>query len=222
MGRNKLSNCRSSSASRAQRRRAANNGQPILAVLKTQWSEFYRAQVERLSRIAAEMGVSPDRITVVLQEVWLDLTKHPEAFQGQDADPRLASWLGVVVRSKSRNMLRRLRRERAESLNNLPAELVDSKADDPAELMEAMERNECVAAVLEKLREKDPLNCHLVHEHILQGRSLADLAAETGLGIHAISCRIDRTLHKLGIQLSEWRPNGVAEKRSAAKTHKRK
>lgn len=179
----------------------ASKSPPFLPDLKTPWEEFHRSQMERLSRIAAEMGVPSDRIVGVLQEVWLDVAKHHEGFQGEDAEQRLSSWLGKVVRNKSRDVLRRLKRRREVSLDKLPAETMDRKTKDPAEVMEEKERDENLAAQLEELRKENPMNCRLVSEHILEGRSLSYLAAATGLGVHAISCRIDRTLTDVAPQL---------------------
>lgn len=222
MGYGESSDCHSASAPHAKGRVEANALRPFFGGTEDPPPMFYRAQTERLSRIAAELGVAPDRIAVVLQEVWLDALEHQKDFRGEDADRRLSSWLGVVVRSKSTNLLRRLRRVRAEALSDLPAELVDDEAKDPSEVMEAAERAESVASALEELRKKDPLNYRLVCGRFLEGRSIADLAAETGLGINAISCRLRRTLAKLGVQLHAWRPDAGTAKRPVSKARRRK
>ncbi len=72
--------------------------------------------------------------------------------------------------------------------------------------MKAKEWAQNLEASLEGLRKKNPLNYRLVCDHVLDDRSLPELAAATGLGIHAISCRISRTLKELGCQLSECHP----------------
>lgn len=59
--------------------------------LKTPWKQFHLTQTKRLSGIAAKMGVTPDQIDDVVQEVWLDAWKHREGFQGEDVDQRLAA-----------------------------------------------------------------------------------------------------------------------------------
>jgi RNA polymerase sigma factor (sigma-70 family) len=179
---------------------------PFFAGLKTPWEEFHRCQTQRLSRISAGTGVSPDQIADVLQEVWLAAAEHHEEFQGEDAEQRLSSWLVGVVRKKSIDTIRRLsrlRRLRIKSLDNLPAESVDKKAKEPAELMEAKERDETLATQLEELWSRNRLNYHFVCQHVLEDRSLPDLAAEIRLGVHAISCRISRTLKDLGARLQE-------------------
>jgi RNA polymerase sigma factor (sigma-70 family) len=181
----------------------ASKLQIFLACLKTLWEEFYPSQTERLSRIAAEMGMPPNQIADVLQEVWLDAAKHHEGFRGEGAEERLSSWLDTVVRSKSRDVLRRLGRRREESLDNLPAETMDRTAKEPAELMETKERDENLAAHLEELRKENPLNCRLVCAHFLEGRSIQDLASEVHLGVNAISCRINRALKRLRYRLRE-------------------
>lgn len=195
------------------------------AGLKTPWEEFYHFQAKYLSRIAAGMGVPPDQIADVLQEVWLAAVEHAEEFHGDDAEQRLSSWLVGVARNKSIDTIRRLCRRRRlpiESLDNLAAEPVDHEAKGPAELMIAQEGDKHLAATLEELRAKNALNCRLVCRHILEGRSLPDLAADTGLGVHAISCRIDRALKDLGGNLQEWRPAAIDSERRAPKVRRRK
>ncbi|MHB1422430.1 MAG: RNA polymerase sigma factor [Gemmataceae bacterium] len=176
---------------------------PNFSGLKTPWVEFYRFQTERLSRIAAKMRVPPDQIEEVVQEVWLDAVNHREGFLGEDAEKRLASWLDIVVRNKSTDAIRRLNRQQAESLDKLPEEPVDRGSKEPSELMEAKERGEKITELVEELRKEDPLNCLLTWERIVEDRSVGDMAEETGLGCHAISCRINRTLSHLRVRLRE-------------------
>lgn len=180
---------------------------PFFAGLKTPWEEFYRCQTQHLSRIAAKMGISPARIADVLQEVWLAAAQHHEEFQGEDAEQRLSSWLVGVVRKKSIDTIRllgRLRRRRIESLDNQPMEPVDRRAKGAAELMEARELNGGLVGELEELWNKSRLNYHLVCQHVEEGRSLPDLADETGMSVNAISCRISRALKYLRSRLQEW------------------
>lgn len=171
--------------------------------MKTPWEEFHRSQTERLSQIAAKMGVPPVLIADVLQEIWLDAIKHSELFQGDRAEEYLSHWLGTVVSSKSSDALRRLKRPRVESLDALTVEPVDDAADDAVELLQAQEQREEVAGIIEILRKESPFNCRLLCEHILEDRSLPDLATETGLGVHAISCRISRALKMVRARLQE-------------------
>ncbi len=184
-------------------RKEASELQSSPARLKMPWEEFHCAQTERLARIAAEIGVPPDRIADVLQGVWLALVTNHESFQGADGEQRLSSWLVAVARNKSRDVLRRLRKRREESLGDLPAEPMDRKTKEPAESMEAKERVESLATQLGELRKKNPLNYRLLVAHVLEGQSLQDLGAETSLGVNAISCRISRILKKLRYRLQE-------------------
>lgn len=180
-----------------------DSGSQPFAGLETTWTEFYRLQTERLYRSAAQIGVPSDQIADVVQEVWLDAWKHREGFQGKDVDQRLSSWLSTVVVHKSIDALRRGRRRQAGALDDLLAEPMDDGAEDPVERMEARERDENLSATLDGLRKEDSLNCRLVCERLIVGRSLPDLAADTGLGINSIACRISRTLKKLRVRLRE-------------------
>jgi RNA polymerase sigma-70 factor (ECF subfamily) len=139
----------------------------------------------------------------VVQEAWLDALRNHEKFHGENIDGPLAAWLAIVVRSKARNALRRLRRRQAVSLDVSSADIVDGEAKEPGERMEQEERHEILIAAFEELREEEPLNARLVWERIMEGRSVQDLAAETGLKVHAITCRINRTKRKLRSRLRE-------------------
>lgn len=186
------------------------------------WETFHRSQTRRLSRIAIELGVPRDRIPDVLQKVWLDALKHHEGFQGENADQRLASWLSAVVRSKARDLLRRIKRQQAVSLESLLAVLVDGATGDPAEVVEAEERDVCLQAMFEELRKQEPLNCWLVWERIVEGRSIRDLASERGLGIHAVHCRINRVLKRLRGQLCANREFITVSRQSSPTARTRK
>jgi RNA polymerase sigma factor (sigma-70 family) len=164
--------------------------------LTTPVDEFIRSQMVRLRRIAYEMGVPRDRIDHVIQDVWRDALQSNATFNGEHAQQQRCAWLNRVMRSKSKNALRYLKRPPA-SLDATSAEPVDCEAKEPVDLMQAKEREAWLAASLEELRAKDPVNGRLLSEHFLEGRSIRELADETGFTSHAIHCRIGRALKKL-------------------------
>jgi RNA polymerase sigma factor (sigma-70 family) len=154
------------------------------------WDDFYRIQSARLSRIAAARGVPPDQVEDVVQEVWLETVANWARFRGEHGAQRLLSWSAKVMHGKTVDAIRRLDRRRAQPL---PADPVDGSTSP----REVEEWREWLAAKLEELRENDARNCRLLCGHFLDGRPIKDLAAETGLTIHAVHCRISRALDKL-------------------------
>ncbi len=81
----KSKNARSRRAPDTHGRSKTSKSPSLFIELNTPWEDFHRSQSERLSHIAAKMGVPPELIVEVLQEVWLDAAKHHEGFQGEGA-----------------------------------------------------------------------------------------------------------------------------------------
>jgi RNA polymerase sigma factor (sigma-70 family) len=175
-----------------------------------QWSTFYRLQSERLSRVAADRRLRPEQIADLVQEVWAETVEHWDSFRGRHGAPRLLSWSRRVMHCKTVDAIRRLNRQQNGSLHAHAAKLIDPKAPASADVAEERERREWLTVRLEELRAEDPVNGRLLCEHFLEERTTQELADETGLSVHAIHCRISRTLEKLRRQVSRRPSDGGA------------
>lgn len=108
--------------------------------------------------------------------------------------PFLLAWSRHVAHNKAVDLRRRLNHRRAESLDDMGIDPVDMGASNIAE---AERLFTSLDSLLEMLRAKQPFNCRLAREHHLNGRSIKELAKETGLTEHAIHNRLHRALNFL-------------------------
>lgn len=156
---------------------------------------FYRALAVRLARIAGKIGVPKDLCEDVAQEALLEAFKKREQFQGEFAKRRFCFWIvRFVVRHRAADLLRRISRERKQSLDVLADEPMDCKE---AKRVMDKEANERLTKLLARLRQREPENHWLLCEHHLEGRSIQGLADETGRTANEIRCRIYRGMQKL-------------------------
>jgi RNA polymerase sigma factor (sigma-70 family) len=167
---------------------------PTFDDLLTTNGTFYRMESRRLAVIAAEMKVPPSEIEDVIAEVWLEAAKYRPRFAGGDAEKRLHCWLTLVGHSKAVDALRHLRRHSCESLDRLKVTLID---DAEARREAVAEFAEWLDAMLESLRASNEEPHRLLTEHFFHGRSIRELAQESGTTVKSVANRIRRLLIKL-------------------------
>lgn len=171
--------------------------------------DFYRSLTARLARIAEKIGVPRDLCEDVAQEALLEAVAKREQFQGEHAVRRFCLWLiHHVVPHRAADLFRRRDREWAQSLDTPSAETMDRKE---AKRAVCTEESECLDALLARLRREEPENCWLLCEHRLQGRSIQELADESGWTANEIRCRIYRAMGKLRQWASTPRFHGEIE-----------
>jgi RNA polymerase sigma factor (sigma-70 family) len=166
----------------------------LTRVSKTQWDTFYRLQNQHLARCIARLRLPPERVEDVLQEVWKATLARWDSFREPEGARRLLAWTRRVAYNKAVDLVRRLNRRRATSLDTPLIELVDTKVVRTAE---SARNSEVLETLLEILRCEQSMNWWLVCEHHLKDRSAKELAKETGLTEHAIHNRLNRALNRL-------------------------
>ena len=154
----------------------------------------YRAWSARMVRLAERLGVPQDLCEDVVQEAWVRALMQDKEFHGGGAFAELCAWLCGIAHHVAVDVLRGLGRHGAVSLEALAVEPLDDGEEHRVELAE---RRECLAVYLGRLRREEPENVGLFCEHYLEGRTLGELAAETGRTVNEISCRIYRVMQKL-------------------------
>ncbi len=150
------------------------------------------------------MGLPPSEVDDAIQEVWLDLVKHRAGFPEVGDVGRLRSWLTRVVHTKAANALRRLLRQRAETLEALRGK--EAGATDGDRAAELAECREWLYAKLDELG-ADREDAELLWLRILVRESNAALAEKTGHTVASVKCRIGRWLKRLR-RLLAARPPG--------------
>ena len=159
-------------------------------------------------RLAERLGVPQSLCEDVVQEVWIRALMQGKEFHGEGALAELCAWLCGIAHHVAVDMLRGLGRHGAASLEALAAEPLDQGE---VNRVERAAGAECLTVCLERLRREAPENCWLVCQHYLEGRTIQELAEETGRTAHEISCRIYRVMQKLRCCAAEWTRQGRAD-----------
>ena len=156
---------------------------------------FFRTVNEYLSRLAAALGVPQDEVTDVVQEVWLDATRHRAQFTGLETEValRLRCWLTQVVYHKSIDALRRLGRHVCEGSGNWEKALIDTAETNRTEMGEL---REWLDALLEKASLGSD-NVRLLQAHYFLGLAFEELAKQWGMTEDAIASRVRRLVKKV-------------------------
>ena len=116
--------------------------------------------------------------------------EEPARVSGGRATDKLHFWMSKVVHSKAVSLMRRLIRQRAESLEALSPESLGLTVG------ESTDSGEWRELLMTRLAEV-PTTCWLLLGHFLDGRPVKDLAAEAGLKPGAASHRIRRGIQML-------------------------
>jgi RNA polymerase sigma factor (sigma-70 family) len=167
----------------------------------------YRAWSARMVRLAERLGVPQSLCEDVVQEVWIRALMQGKEFHGEGALAELCAWLCGIAHHVAVDVLRGFGRHGAVSLEALSAEPLDQGE---VNRVERAAGAEWLTACLERLRQEAPENCWLVCQHYLEGRTVHELAAETGRTANEVSCRIYRALYKLRLWASEFLSDGEA------------
>jgi len=173
--------------------------QRFFADLTKMPDDVCRNLTARLVRIAAKLGVPRDQREDIVQEALLHAFAHREQFHGHTLG-ELHSWLAAIIRNVVVDAFRSRGRHPAQSLE---ASSVDPLDEKEAKRADMAEWSECLVPLLGRLEREDPEGCRLVHARYLEGRSIHDLAEQTGRKAHAISCCIYRALQKLHLWAAE-------------------
>lgn len=169
-------------------------------------STFFTAETVSLLRLAARLGVTSEDAKELVQEAWLDAVEHRELFAGAEGARHFRGRMRRVVRNKARDRQRRLYRC---WLVSLPVESGDLSDRAEEERRKVAEDWEWLEAVLAKGRMGSEKNHRLLCEHILEGRSLKELAREYNLKECAVEGRIRRHRKKLRALAEEGSGGGA-------------
>jgi RNA polymerase sigma factor (sigma-70 family) len=162
-----------------------------IEALAERWDKFYPQQSALLWRIAVKMKLPRAEIEDVIQDVWLAFFQNLDRFRGVGA-ARMSAWLQKVMHGKSVDVLRFLGRRWIVCLD---APLAERTAPSRCEI--DLEWIAWLDTQLAKMHQEDPLNHALLCRHHMEGRAIAELAADADLTVNAVNLRLHRQIEKL-------------------------
>ena len=141
------------------------------------------------------MRLAPDQTGDVIQDVWVATLKKLHQFSGENALRRVRVWMRGVMRRKTANVFRGRRFVSLETLAQEPMASTGTEIE--------VERSAWLAARLDAMEADESPNARLLYGHCREERTIADLAAESGLTEKAIYHRIYRQIEKLRQEMEE-------------------
>jgi RNA polymerase sigma-70 factor (ECF subfamily) len=156
---------------------------------------FYDATVGYAQALARRMVGAAD-IEDVLADAYLQVWRKAGSFDAQRGSP--VTWLLLLVRSRSLDLLRKPREEQ------LDEDLPDMAAEDagPPDLLETTQGSAALHAALAQLGAKERWALSLAYYRDL---SHAEIAAQTGMPLGTVKSLINRAQQKLRALLHEYK-----------------
>ena len=131
----------------------------------------------------------------VVQETFLRALRHFHGFAGQDARP----WLLVIVRNVSYDFLRKNRRERFVSVDDVPETTTALSVESAAHAVDQQLDWARVEVAMQQL--PDEFREVIVLREI-EGLSYAEIGEVTGVAAGTVMSRLSRARKRLGVLLS--------------------
>jgi RNA polymerase sigma factor (sigma-70 family) len=166
-----------------------------LAAREQAFRELYELTAGKLYGLALRVVGRREAAEDVLQEAYLNVWRVAGSYR-QALSPPLA-WLGVVVRSRALDYLRRRASERADTTLELDAQLAETVPGDAANPMDTRQASEAAWALHECLRKLEGRQREVLSLAYLRDLSHAELAAQLRLPLGTVKTWIRRGLDQL-------------------------
>jgi len=168
------------------------------------WSEFVALYEPLLLQYVRKQGLNDADAQDVVQNVFITLLRALGAFRLDRDKGRFRTWLWRVARNavvdwgRARGRLRRAEDERRKSW--------DERAAEPDADWVTLHRERVAAFAMEKVRKQTAAKTWLcVEQHLLKGRSGADVSAEVGLPPNSVYVNAARVLVRVREQCLLYR-----------------
>jgi RNA polymerase sigma factor (sigma-70 family) len=155
------------------------------------WDDFYQTQTPRIREFLRRSALPEADLEDCLQSVWGEVVAHLADLRYDPGRGLLSTWLITVARNRSVDMLRRRRHRASRPIVGEPT-LVDP-GPGPAESYERRSKQARVRSVLEELSGRvTALNFQVLHQRMIEGRTVAEVATTLGLTPEQVRFRLYR------------------------------
>lgn len=162
---------------------------------ETSLRELYDLSASRLFGLAMRIVGRREWAEDVLQEAFLTIWRSAAAYK-ETLSPPLA-WMGMIVRSRALDFLRRRARERADAVQDLDDGIQETVAGEGPGPADATESSEQAFALNECLRKLDARQREVVVLAYLRDLSHGELAQQLKLPLGTVKTWIRRGLEQL-------------------------
>jgi RNA polymerase sigma factor (sigma-70 family) len=173
--------------------RAGREGRP--ADSEAALRELYDLTSSRLYGVALRVVTNREWAEDVLQEAYLNIWHIAGNYRAALSPP--LAWMGVIVRSRALDFLRRRASDRADSAVELDGVVSDTVAGDAANPLDASEASEQAWALHECLRKLEARQREVLSLAYLRDLSHGELAEQLKLPLGTVKTWIRRGLEQL-------------------------
>lgn len=157
--------------------------------------ELYDLTSSRLYGVALRVVSNPEWAEDVLQEAYLNVWRIAGDYRAALSPP--LAWLGVIVRSRALDFLRRRASERADAGLELDAAISDSVAGDSPDPLDTSQASEQAWALHECLRQLEARQREVLSLAYLRDLSHSELAQQLKVPLGSVKTWIRRGIEQL-------------------------
>jgi RNA polymerase sigma factor (sigma-70 family) len=157
--------------------------------------ELYDLTASRMYGVALRVVGNREWAEDVLQEAYLNVWRIAADYRAVLSPP--LAWMGVIVRSRALDFLRRRASERADAALELDEMMSDTLAGESADPMDASQASEQARALHECLRKLEARQREVVSLAYLRDLSHSELAQQLKLPLGTVKTWIRRGLDQL-------------------------
>ena len=174
--------------------RLANPSLP-LRTREQAFRTLYELTARKLYGLALRVVGNREWAEDVLQEAYLQVWRIADSYRSTLSPPM--AWLGLIVRSRALDFLRRRASERVDRTVEIDGELEDSLPGDAANPMDTQQASEAAWALHECLRKLEARQREVVSLAYLRDLSHGELAAQLKLPLGTVKTWIRRGIDQL-------------------------
>jgi RNA polymerase sigma factor (sigma-70 family) len=156
---------------------------------------LYDLTSPRLYGVALRVVVNREWAEDVLQEAYLNIWRIAQDYRATLSPPM--AWMGVIVRSRALDFLRRRASERADAGLELSEAITETVAGDSPNPMDTSQASEQAWALHECLRKLEARQREVVSLAYMRDLSHSELAAQLKLPLGTVKTWIRRSLEQL-------------------------
>lgn len=165
------------------------------------WARFIQLATPLLNSWAHRIGLQAEDASDLTQEVLVVLVEQLPEFS-YDREKSFRAWMRTIALNKWRKWRRRVTPASLDAGDLLADELAVEDASDA--FWEQEYRNQLLARAMQVMQaDFQPATWQACYEHIVSGRSAAEIAAEKGLTVAAVYAAKVRVLKRLREELQE-------------------
>ena len=176
------------------------------------WDDFFLAHDPLIRSVVKKYACCRAESDDLCQEVRLALSQELPDFHLDPARGTLRGWIATVARRVARRRYEQMSKHPTEALTEqLAARLLDPDLAPATLLVRRRERTRLRAILAEPGLGIPERSRQIIIMHYIDGRSLPQIAGESGLSVHCVEMRLSRAIKKVG-DLLRGRGFGPEEK----------